>query len=490
MRSIVSAPDIDTCTVYWPPCSFPDNIAFNGLKIVEWSDSGAGGTFGRLDDNGQFVAETDPTKVSHYKPPEGFTGHIGIVVEVDDIPRATDPATNQEVATYDDPPVTSDPTYFTVWEFEIDPPYIDQLPRDGATYTFTATIRPDVDHNGTSMARIIEFGLGTSSEPGYCLNATRMERQWTDTTEEDNDLKFVPNQPGLEVFAEGSNPTNYSIARTTKAKLSASVRVRCLDYGAFGSVWACAYGLGIAQWKGTLIEQGAQIPLDQRDGLDNDGDGRVDEDLMDGQDNDGDGRVDEDAAGNYIYDGWQWNNGAATDDNDPDPVNQIPPANQPRPGDGLSRYEEYRGFVIQGAHQRLNPNTKDVFIYVPNPYRGVLSLAAFQRLNLQVHQVRWEEFDAVVQQPRDNDEDGRVDEEPLDGVDNDGDGWTDEDPPEALNPDIDLCSLLINHYWKTAHAMSQRVIVLTYENIPRLGSLLVHYPVRLTVLSVFVIYEF
>ena len=63
--------------------------------------------------------------------------------------------------------------YFTVWEFEIDPPYIDALPQDGATYTFTATIRPEKDHKGQSMARVIEFGLGSSAEPGYCMNATR-----------------------------------------------------------------------------------------------------------------------------------------------------------------------------------------------------------------------------------------------------------------------------------------------------------------------------
>lgn len=146
----------------------------------------------------------------------------------------------------DEPSVVNDADNgnVTVWEFEIDPPYIDALPQDGATYNFTATIRPAVDHLGNSMARIIEFGLVSSSEPRYCLNASREEGQWMDMSAEDNDLKFFPNQEGFEVYAEGTNPTNYRHARTTTPVLSATVQVRCLDYGAYGSI------LGICLWAG------------------------------------------------------------------------------------------------------------------------------------------------------------------------------------------------------------------------------------------------
>jgi hypothetical protein len=383
-------------------------------------------------------------------------GVLRIAPILDDIPIGI----SSGEPTYDDPVTVGDPWTMTIWEFEIDPPYIDALPQDGAIYTFTATIRPQKDHNGQSMARVIEFGLGSSTEPGYCLNATRVQGLWTDTTAEDNDLKFVPNQPGLEVYAEGANPTNYSIAVTSRAVLSASVQVRCLDYGAYGSVWAYAYGLGLARWKGTLVERGAQIPLDQRDGLDNDGDGRVDEDLVDMQDNDGDGRIDEDAQGNCIYDGWQWNNGAATDDDDPEPPNQLPPANQPRPGDLLSRYEEYRGFVIQGSHQRTNPNKKDVFIYNPH----MLDISGFATLGLQIHLVRKGEFAAVFDVPTDNDGDGRIDEDPLDGVDNDRDGQFDEDPADEDYPIlIELrSSMAINRYWRTANIATHPVIAVLY----------------------------
>jgi hypothetical protein len=441
-----------------------DDVYIDTSGAIQWSDNGAGGEFGYFDSQGNWVAHNGPF-TTHYRTAywdKSKGGYVPIEPKVVRISVCVDDDFDGYLA--DDPPQWSSPEndgYFTVWEFEIDPPYIDALPQDGATYTFTATIRPPKDHNGQSMARVIEFRLGSSAEPGYCLNATRVQGLWTDTTAEDNDLKFVPNQPGLEVYAEGVNPTNYSIAVTNQAVLSASIQVRCLDYGAYGTVWAYAYGLGLARWKGTFVERGAMIPLDQRDGLDNDGDGKVDEDLLDGEDKDGDGRVDEEARGNCIYDGWQWNNGAATDDDDPEPPNQLPPANQPRPGDLLSRYEEYRGFVIQGSHQRTNPNMKDVFIY--NPHR--LDVSGFATLGLQIHLVRKGEFAAVFDVPTDNDGDRRIDEDPLDGVDNDRDGQFDEDPADEDYPIlIELrSSMAINRYWRTANIATHPVIAVLYN---------------------------
>ena len=102
--------------------------------------------------------------------------------------------------------------------------------------------------------------------------------------------------------------------------------------------------------------------------MDDDGDGKPDEDLINGLDNDGDGRIDEEANGNGIWDGWEFE-GPAMDDNDAEPIGDG------TPGDGLTRYEEYRGLLVLGEandgngaqvlhYIRLNPMRKEIFVSV------------------------------------------------------------------------------------------------------------------------------
>jgi hypothetical protein len=83
---------------------------------------------------------------------------------------------------------------------------------------------------------------------------------------------------------------------------------------------------------------------------------------------------------------------------------------------------------------------------------------------LQIHLVRKGEFAAVFDVPTDNDGDGRIDEDPLDGVDNDRDGQFDEDPADEDYPIlIELrSSMAINRYWRTANIATHPVIAVLY----------------------------
>lgn len=62
---------------------------------------------------------------------------------------------------------------------------------------------------------------------------------------------------------------------------------------------------------------------------------------------------------NYIADCWDYNEGAATDDEE-----SLEDMGDPNyPGDGLTRYEEYRGFMALGQHIRTNPDDdQDIFL--------------------------------------------------------------------------------------------------------------------------------
>jgi hypothetical protein len=76
-----------------------------------------------------------------------------------------------------------------------------------------------------------------------------------------------------------------------------------------------------------------------------------------------------DTDNNLIADaGWKaWDSmliqdGSASADDDGTPTVSGPPANVSLVGDGLTRYEEYRGFIVYGTHRRTNPDVKDLFL--------------------------------------------------------------------------------------------------------------------------------
>lgn len=89
---------------------------------------------------------------------------------------------------------------------------------------------------------------------------------------------------------------------------------------------------------------------------------------------------------NHIADRWEDSYAGvgvlASDDADAEP------AGDGDGGDGLSLYEEYRGFRVQGRHIRTSPRYKDVFVYDKNG----LNLGYFAQSKLTPHLVRTEEF--------------------------------------------------------------------------------------------------
>ncbi len=46
---------------------------------------------------------------------------------------------------------------------------------------------------------------------------------------------------------------------------------------------------------------------------------------------------------------------------------EIGPAGNAVPGDGISAFDEYRGFIVSGVHIRTDPRQKDLFVHVVNP---------------------------------------------------------------------------------------------------------------------------
>ncbi|HUU45917.1 MAG TPA: hypothetical protein VM118_09305, partial [Acidobacteriota bacterium] len=187
----------------------------------------------------------------------------------------------------------------------------------GNSVQFTATIK-----NG-AMAKIRFWLLGTSSEPGVCIN-------YGDETAKD--LKFIQsatvNPPELYDAPMG----NGVIIQTKEEVNAATVTVTCYDWGAWGGIQACALDDKGQECGCTDTKK---MPID---------------DLP--------------AGGNHVADAWQPANASkpTTWDGDKEPENMK------CDGDGFTYYEEYRGtmtgFVCN--HTRLDPDRKDLFLYDEN----------------------------------------------------------------------------------------------------------------------------
>ena len=206
----------------------------------------------------------------------------------------------------------TDPVNFTVVSVEISKCSSSWLPKkhgdSGYKTDITATTYPSM----SGVSKTYKFTLDSSSRPGYCTNKG---------TETDKDLQFEP-QTGYTISG-----SNNEIATIMSSSDSETVSVSSFDYGAYGKITCEVQIAGksfLAHVPSVPLERFARIPLDDDE--------------------------------NNIADAWPDNSGRAGDDNDDTPGG----ANT---GDGLTRYEEYRGFVIGGTHTRTDANEKNLFIY-------------------------------------------------------------------------------------------------------------------------------
>lgn len=224
-------------------------------------------------------------------------------------------------------------------------------PEDNTT-TIRAFVTPD---NSVGSFKFSLFDI--SDEPGYCMNApTNVPANGEDSVSW-KDYQFRQ-QPGFTISGAISN-----IADTTDNDLSEStVTINSYDYGAYGKIKAeftCQYGslICIAKEDGSTNEF-TRLPADTND--------------------------------NSIADTWFGNAGpgnshSPTDDND------NAPALGRTDGDGLSRYQEYRGFIIAGSYERISPLNKDIFIYDEDN----ITLGQFSVVGLTTHLIGASEWSGV-----------------------------------------------------------------------------------------------
>jgi hypothetical protein len=197
-----------------------------------------------------------------------------------------------------------------------------------------------------------------TKEPGVCLNWPPKSRV---IDPPDFDLKIDKNNPYFDSSLQ-NNPAQDGQSATSKRKLKkVELNIVSHDYGAWGQLKVTA-----------TLEDGTPVAVHVED--------KPDIKVL---------TIPKDDNGNRIADAWKDRFGlegssrSETSDEDSEP--DTGPGHT---GDGLSLYEEYRGFRIQGAHTRLNPRKKDVFIR----NRGELPVDLFKKSGLTMHLIAKDEY--------------------------------------------------------------------------------------------------
>jgi hypothetical protein len=176
---------------------------------------------------------------------------------------------------------------------------------------------------------------------------------WPREGKSDFDLKIQPEvNDQLKVASDGQS------AESKGNLKESSVIITSYDWGAYGKL------------KVTAIYE----------------DGHEEEAHVEGDASKGALTIPKDDKGNHIADFWEKHYAGGKSDAKAD--DDLVPIGDSHQGDGLSLYEEYRGFRVQGEHIRTNPILKDLFIYDPEN----LGLGLFSESAFTTHIVDWNEF--------------------------------------------------------------------------------------------------
>jgi hypothetical protein len=248
-------------------------------------------------------------------------------------------------------------------------------------------------------ARQITFSFKkVSKERGVCMNYPSKDASNTNPDlffpDDDSMKEFTLDEDETDGDAEKKCPTeilkaednpahrhHYLKATTKKPVTEATVTVRCEDYGAFGILKVEAEDCENLKPR----ERGAEC-----------------QGLGEDEEEDKEVRIPRDDNGNNIAD-------SAAQDTNKDGTKALPdkdeddtPIGNGDKGDGLTNYEEYRGFIVvrkrawlirmlgggQKSHLRTDIKKKDIFIYD----RDKIGTGFFGRSGLEIHFIPGPEF--------------------------------------------------------------------------------------------------
>ena len=222
----------------------------------------------------------------------------------------------------------------------------------GTPIEFTATLKHKSGKPAeVAIDHVVWELVDTSREPGVAIN-------FPQASDSDFDLRFDP-LPG-QVPA---NPDRQVVTSAIVDKATARARVVPLDWGGWSVLRVTAFVHNgptvVGRYKGSA-ESDARLPKR--------------------------------AANSLIADAWKKEVGSSgADDEDSDNA----PTGDRYDGDGLTLYEEYRGWYEQGKHRSGNPKLKDYFVRNETGSLGEDGIRLMaDRSRLAVHRLLATEFDS------------------------------------------------------------------------------------------------